>query len=143
MNPAGRLERPRVRNTKTIEAYSPEEVWALARAADDQDAATFIVAAFCGLRIGELLALRWREVDFTARVVRVRASYTQHRWIRRSPRARGRCRWPTRWRGRSTGSRSASTSSVTATLSSRMRRAITRIRSDCAAATGMLRMLQA
>jgi integrase len=69
----------RVRNAKAIEVYSPEEVWALARAADDQDAATFIVAAFCGLRIGELLALRWREVDFTARVVRVRASYTQHR----------------------------------------------------------------
>jgi integrase len=78
-NPAAVLERPRVRNAKTIEVYSPEEVWALARAADDQDAATFIVAAFCGLRIGELLALRWREVDFTARVVRVRASYTQHR----------------------------------------------------------------
>jgi integrase len=79
VNPAAALERPRVRNAKTIEVYSPEEVWALARAASDQDAATFVVAAFCGLRMGELLALLWRDVDFAARVIRVRASYTQHR----------------------------------------------------------------
>ena len=77
-NPAATLERPRVRNSKTIEVYSPEEVWALARAADEQDAATYLVAAFCGLRTGENLALTWREVDFPSRVIRVRASYTQH-----------------------------------------------------------------
>lgn len=78
-NPAANVERPRVRNAKSIEVYSPEEVWSLARAADAQDAATFLVAAFCGLRIGEVLALCWREVDFAHRVIRVRASYTQHR----------------------------------------------------------------
>jgi hypothetical protein len=55
------------------------EVWALVRASDEQDAATFLVAAFCGLRMGEVLALTWREVDFTRRVIRVRASYTHHR----------------------------------------------------------------
>lgn len=76
-NPAAGLERPRVRNQKTIQVYSPEEVWALARSANEQDAATFLVAAFCGLRMGEVLALTWRDVDFPSRVVRVRASYTQ------------------------------------------------------------------
>ena len=35
----------------------------------------FIVAAFTGLRMGELRALRWRDVDFAAHLVRVRASY--------------------------------------------------------------------
>jgi len=78
-NPAADLERPRVRNAKSIEVYAPEEVWALVRAADEQDGVTYLVAAFCGLRIGEVLALRWREVDFTRRVIRVRESYTQHR----------------------------------------------------------------
>jgi integrase len=34
-----------------------------------------MVAAFTGLRRGELLALRWRDVDFAGSVVRVRASY--------------------------------------------------------------------
>lgn len=78
-NPAARLERPRVRNSKSIDVYSPEEVWALARAADEQDAATFLVAAFCGLRMGEVLAVTWRDIDFPSRVIRVRASYTQFR----------------------------------------------------------------
>jgi integrase len=35
----------------------------------------FLTAAFTGLRMGELLALRWRDVDFPGSVVRVRASY--------------------------------------------------------------------
>jgi integrase len=32
-------------------------------------------AAFTGLRMGELLALCWRDFDFTGAVIRVRASY--------------------------------------------------------------------
>ena len=34
------------------------------RAQDEQDAAAVLVLAFCGLRAGELAALRWRHVDF-------------------------------------------------------------------------------
>jgi integrase len=50
---------------------------ALVRAADsEQDPAIFLTAAFTGLRQGELVALRWRDVDVAGSAIRVRASYT-------------------------------------------------------------------
>jgi integrase len=56
---------------------APAEVEALARAADsDQDAATFMVAAYSGLRMGELIALRWSDVDFEKHLIHVRRSFT-------------------------------------------------------------------
>src|SRR5215218_6262877 len=70
------VEKPRFRGTTTIEVFSPEEVWALVRAAEsEQDAAIYLMAAFTGLRRGELVALRWRDVDFAASRVRVTGSY--------------------------------------------------------------------
>src|SRR5581483_11084363 len=57
---------------------SPDDVEALARAAEnDQDAALFRVAAFTGLRLGELRALRFCDVDFEKRIVHVRGNYTR------------------------------------------------------------------
>ncbi len=75
-NAASEVEKFQQRTSGDIEVFSPEEVWALVRAADnEQDAAVFLTAAFTGLRMGELLALRWRDIDFAGSVARVRASY--------------------------------------------------------------------
>ena len=58
------------------DAYSVEEVLAIARECEsEQDGAAVIVAAFTGLRRGELVALRWRDVDFAGQVLRVEHSY--------------------------------------------------------------------
>ena len=80
---------------RPIDTNSPEEVQALARAAraglhrdpsrpaisdyerlerawdDEQDPSIYIVAAFTGLRLRELLALRWRHVSFEDAGLRV------------------------------------------------------------------------
>ena len=56
-----------------IDVLGADEVEQLAaHAADEQDAALYRVAAFPGLRMGELRALRWRDVDWTARLIHVR-----------------------------------------------------------------------
>ena len=77
LQPRGRRRAALGTRRTDIAFYSPEEVHALARAAgSEQDAALFLTAALTGLRMGELLALRWRDVDFQAQSVRVTASYT-------------------------------------------------------------------
>ncbi len=76
-NPVTDVEKPSLERSGDIEVFSPEEVSALVRAAEsEQDAAIFLTAAFTGLRMGELLALRWRDIDFSRDVVRVRGSYS-------------------------------------------------------------------
>ena len=78
VNPVIDVEKPPTRRSDGIEVYSPEEVMALVRAADsEQDAAIYLTAAYTGLRRGELLALRWRDIDFTGSVIRVRASFAE------------------------------------------------------------------
>ena len=57
---------------------SPDEI--TARAADDsQDAEIVRIAAFAGLRRGELVTLRWRDVDLPARKLTVRRSLSGER----------------------------------------------------------------
>src|SRR3954454_17219165 len=76
-NPVASAEKPRLAAPGAIDVFSPEEVHALVRAAtSEQDAAIFLTAAFTGLRQGELVALRWRDVDFAGSYIRVTASYT-------------------------------------------------------------------
>jgi integrase len=74
-NAARDVEKFQLRPSGDIQVFSPEEVLALVRAAaSQQDGAIYLTAAFTGLRMGELLALR-RDVDFTGQTIRVRASY--------------------------------------------------------------------
>lgn len=77
-NPAEDAERVAVRRRPEFAVLSPDEVHALARAAGGGlPSALFIVAAFTGLRMGELRALRWRDVDFAKRLVHVRRSMSR------------------------------------------------------------------
>jgi integrase len=84
-NPVTAADKPRSPGADAdIRFLTVEEVEALVRSvADDDvgptDAVLFRVAAMTGLRQGELIALRWRDVDWAAGVIRVRQAYTRGR----------------------------------------------------------------
>ncbi|HVA19794.1 MAG TPA: tyrosine-type recombinase/integrase [Solirubrobacteraceae bacterium] len=90
-NPATGSDKRREPHRGALVYYTPEEVEALARALADglhrdpkdpvvgeqeraedrQDAEMVRVASYAGLRLGELRALRWRDVDFAAHALTV------------------------------------------------------------------------
>jgi integrase len=77
-NPAAGVHRQPDKRSGDIDVLTPPEVELLAvHAGNARDAALYRVAAFTGLRLGELRALRWGDIDFAKRIVHVRRSYTR------------------------------------------------------------------
>jgi integrase len=78
-DPSIAFERAKTRRATSgaITFYRPDEVQQLAaNAADTQDAALYLTAAFIGLRASELRALHWRSVDFEDSLVHVERGFT-------------------------------------------------------------------
>jgi integrase len=81
-NPASAdlVKRPRLHYDGGFQTLQPEQVRLLAKhATDDQAAALYLTAAFTGLRMGELFALRWKDIDLGVARVHVRENYTGKR----------------------------------------------------------------
>jgi integrase len=77
-NPAEDAERVTVRRTGDFTVLCPDEVHAVARAdGSELYGAIYVTAAFTGLRVGELRALRWLDVDFPNRIVHVRRNHVR------------------------------------------------------------------
>jgi integrase len=113
-NPAKHADRRREPDASPLAFYSPKQIEALARALADgahrdpsrpalspteitarahedaQDAELIRVAAYAGLRRGELVALRWRDVDFLGRKIVVRRALSGETELRSTKTRRAR-----------------------------------------------------
>jgi integrase len=68
---------PREANTpKARRFYTPEQVRKLLPALEDPCRSVVAIAVLAGLRIGEILALRWGRVDFLAGTIEVAENYS-------------------------------------------------------------------
>jgi integrase len=84
------IERQPMRRSGDFGVLSDEEVAALTRhTANEIDGAIFTTPAFSGLRLGELRALRQRDVDFIKRII---PSAGRTRWGSRTSRSPARVR---------------------------------------------------
>lgn len=86
-NPCRKAGKPKVRESTDIRFLDRNELEALLAAVDVQekpfgytDRAIFLTAAMTGMRQGELLALRWRDVDWQVKRIRVRRNYVRGHW---------------------------------------------------------------
>lgn len=82
INPCEGVDLPAVTTTEEIRFLTLDEIDALVEHARPGefhalDRAIFLTAAMTGLRKGELLALRWQDVDWPAGRVRVRRNYVR------------------------------------------------------------------
>jgi integrase len=77
-NPARTRRRSRSGAPTSSNVLSVEQVHAVAReVATKPLRAMFVTAAFTGLRMRELLALRWRHIDFANRILHVQRNYVE------------------------------------------------------------------
>ena len=79
-NPCDALELPAAESNAEIRFLTVDEVETLIDAAVDGahqavDRALYATAAMTGLRQGELIALRWQDIDWTAQRIRVRRNH--------------------------------------------------------------------
>jgi integrase len=85
-NAVAEAERPRANGTDPdIRFIDLEELEALLREIPDDvlgavERPLYLIAAMTGLRQGELIALRWKDVDWKAGLIRVRRNYTRGRF---------------------------------------------------------------
>jgi integrase len=82
-NPVASVDRPRAPEVDPdIHYLDLTELEALLRAVDDKEfridgSGAYLTAAMTGLRQGELIALRWSDVDWPAARIRVRRNFTR------------------------------------------------------------------
>jgi integrase len=88
VNPVATVEKVPVKATGDFNILTPAQIVSLARAAEDEQmAAILLFAGFTGLRMGEIRALRWMDLDFSKRLILVRRNLPQGSKVEGTPKS--------------------------------------------------------
>jgi integrase len=87
VSPCTHLRLPAVRGRRERIA-SPEEAQRLLAALPERDRPIWATALYAGLRRGELMALRWEDVDLATGVLRVQRAYDDKEHVEIEPKSR-------------------------------------------------------
>jgi integrase len=87
VNPCTHLRLPAVRGRRE-RIPSPEEAHRLLAALAERDRPIWATALYAGLRRGELMALRWEDVDLAGAVIRIERAYDDKGHVEVEPKSR-------------------------------------------------------
>lgn len=87
VNPCAGLRLPANRG-KRDRIVAPEQAASLLESLSDDDRALWALALYAGLRRGELMALRWRDVDLAGGVIRVERAWDEKSAVFVEPKSR-------------------------------------------------------
>ncbi len=72
-NPADYVKKPRTPK-KEMDFFNPDEVRALLQATDERHYPIMLTACMTGMRRGELLGLKWEDIDFKSETITIKRS---------------------------------------------------------------------
>lgn len=75
-NPTASIKPTKIKKVKDLVVLDLEQVEAVSRAADRDLADIIRFAAYTGLRMGEIIALRWKDIRWTQRAINVTESFS-------------------------------------------------------------------
>ncbi len=76
-NPFTHIKSPILVDVREKKPFSIEEIFKILEGADEKMMAFFALGFFTGMRTGELIGLKWEDVDFEENIIKVRRSRRQ------------------------------------------------------------------
>ena len=89
-NPLKLVKKPVNVPVRKIAPFSEDEIFILLNAIDEKVRAIFAIGFFTGMRTGEILALKWSDIDFKKRIIKVRRA--RRKAIESSPKTKSSIR---------------------------------------------------
>ncbi|RLA77907.1 MAG: site-specific integrase [Epsilonproteobacteria bacterium] len=82
-NPLSIVKAPKVKLLKEIQPFNKDEIFQILDTVPDKVRAFFAIGFFTGARTGEINALKWSNIDFENKIIRIRA--TRNKGIETTP----------------------------------------------------------